>query len=264
MDSFLPLSASRLKSYLNCPKAFRYRYKDRLPEAFLSIEAFAGRLVHEIISEISLRGREGERPPRLMAVLEELQRRWADGLRKGQSIRVVRRDHPRKYLARASRALENYYWANRPFKPVGEEVYEKEILFELVDDVSVRGFIDKLVVRPNGDVEIHDYKTGMRRAKKMLPRGLGGDLQSGLYSLGLSTIFPKATITCHWHFLLYKEEVRAEVTQDQTNEVKERALELLKEIRSSTWKASPTVLCHWCGFNDRCQEGKRWMEKRAL
>src|SRR5687767_1853745 len=53
-------SHSRLATLEDCPRRYRYRYVDRIPEAFQSAEAFLGTLVHDALQWLYLE-REGHR-----------------------------------------------------------------------------------------------------------------------------------------------------------------------------------------------------------
>ena len=102
--------------------------------------------------------------------------------------------------------LEN--WQKIP----GQCELEKEFLID-IDGIKIRGFID-ILSRQGNVVDIFDYKTSSKFAKKDLPE-YGRQLV--LYALAVQQIYPEVEIgTIAWHMLKYakvgrKVELRADV-----------------------------------------------------
>ena len=52
MSKPLPWSHSLLSMFENCPRQFHYRYVERRPAPFESIETFLGKRVHEVLERL--------------------------------------------------------------------------------------------------------------------------------------------------------------------------------------------------------------------
>lgn len=248
----LPLSATRVEAFRKCPLAFKLRYLDGEPEAFVSIEAFSGRVVHGVLEDLHSRVEEGEAPT-LLQTLDRLERSWLEAFGKEPEVRVVRGGrHPRWWLKRAAGHVETYYWGHHPFPAPPEERREWELTFDLVEGVPVRGFVDRLVVRADGVVEIHDYKTGRHR-----PKRLELDTQVAIYQLGVRQHFPDRPVESVWHYLAREETARMSPPAEVLAESRERVLGVWEDIQAEEeWAPKPGRLCAWCGYLDRCPEGR--------
>ena len=70
-------SHSRISCFENCPKQFHYRYVLRLPAESESIEAFAGKRVHEVLERLH-RFVDRGMVPSLAKVLARFETMWDD------------------------------------------------------------------------------------------------------------------------------------------------------------------------------------------
>jgi putative RecB family exonuclease len=249
-------SHSRLSTFENCPRQYRYRYIDKLPRPGVGIEAHMGSSVHKALESL-YREADSGRVPSLEDVQSRYQEAWA---RVPEArLRIVRRGFDGEdYRSLGRHCVEAYYRRHHPFEEGKTLKLEGKVRLTLGPDeeYSLVGYIDRLAQAPDGAYEIHDYKTS-----GSLPRreDLDRDRQLVLYEIALRRTLPGDVPVRHiWHYLAFDrryERVR------ETNDLQRVAGETVRGIRRALaereFPAHTSPLCHWCDFNEECPEGKR-------
>jgi len=253
---FLPLSSSRIQAYIKCPKMFQYRYIKKENEEFISVEAFAGKVVHKTLCDF-FESFEGAVAPKVLNLLKLTKQNWEEGLKENDSIKVM--TYPKKikqWELNTYKLIEGFYWDNYPFEKIEKSYFEKEVKFKLNELIDVRCFIDKFFVYPNGNIDVFDYKTGRRKP----PESLKDDMQAAIYTMALRDKFPDSKIKTIWHFLLYKKKVKIEFTDKELKEWKEKIELIYDDIcNEKNWDPKTSKLCNWCGYNKMCLEGNEYI-----
>jgi putative RecB family exonuclease len=246
-------SHSRLSSFENCPRQFKYRYVDQRKVEGEGVEAFVGKRVHEILERLHHHVARHGRPPSLGQVLErfhqDFARAWHD------KVSIVNVETPASfYEERGARCLENYYRSHYPFSH-GETVALEALLRLTLDTEGryrVRGIADRIVRRPDGGFEIHDYKTS-----GYLPpqRRIDQDRQLALYQIGLEQTYPDAKdVELVWHYLVFNRTLRSRRTPEALAELREATMRLIDTIEAeSEFRPTPSPLCRWCDFAELCE-----------
>jgi putative RecB family exonuclease len=177
-------SHSRLASFESCPKKFEFRYLLKLPADTESIEAFAGKRVHEVLERLYQAAQE-RRVPSLRRVLERFRALW-DQHFDAARLRIARSGtSPELYRENGELCLSNYYRRHYPFD--GDETLglEERLVFSLDPQGSYRiqGVVDRVVRARDEAIEIHDYKTAQRVPRQ---ERLDCDRQLALYQIGVA------------------------------------------------------------------------------
>lgn len=245
-------SHSRLGSFEKCPKQYQFRYVLRVPVETESIEAFAGKLVHEVIERLH-RAVLGGRIPSLEAVVRRYSALW-DERYDADRITIARPEADVGFYRDAgARCLRNFYRRHYPFEDGETLGVEEPVSFALdaEGEYRMRGVIDRVVRMPDGAVEIHDYKTGQRiPAQGILDR----DRQLALYQLALAGRFEAGTpIRLVWHYLVFNQVRSSNRTEEQLDALREDTIARIDEVRSErTFAPRPSALCAWCEYRPLC------------
>ena len=245
-------SPSSLNCFEKCPKQYWFRYVAKVPVETEGIEAFVGKLVHEVLERLYLFVSDG-----LVPSIEKVVYRYHqlfDEKFDGKRIRIVREDtNASFYRSNGVRSLENYYRRFYPFDGDQTLGLEKALQFHLDDEkqYAVRGIIDRVVRAPDGVLEIHDFKTGRR-----IPRQeeLDRDRQLGLYELGLRKLWNESgPIRLVWHYLLSNQVRTSERSPEQREALRHATTGVIDRIRNETeWKTKKSALCDWCEYREHC------------
>jgi putative RecB family exonuclease len=243
-----PFSHSRLQALADCPRRYRLRYVDRIVEAFQTVEAFVGSLVHEALQWAYME-RESRSAPSADDVLERYDSAWRS--RMGPGIRVVvdgRR--PEEYREEGAAMLRRHVAGT--FAADRMETLAVEPKVELqVRGAAYVGYVDRLA-RANGMLHVIDYKTGRSvpdsiEAAGLQARGYGvavlerhGGLEVGIryeylrQGRVLEETFPRSASAA------VAEAIGVRIEAAQAAE------------RAGDFPARPGPLCRWCGYRDTC------------
>lgn len=234
-------SNSKLWTFESCPEYYKVKYIDKtLPEFPPSVQLFLGSYVHESLEWLYIEGKN--RTIQLDELIEHFLNNWKKNLvqvylKNGETID--------SYLNSGIKYLANYYEKNKPFSDNTIEI-EKKIFFQ-IENFSIIGYIDRLVLNGNGEYEVHDYKTN---AKMKTQQEIDSDRQLAFYHLGLQQLFgADVKVKLIWHFLAHNKTIESARTQPQLDELKIKTIALVNRIESTTdWPACGMPWCDWCRY----------------
>lgn len=247
-------SHSRLSSFENCPRQFKYRYIDQIKVDTEGVEAFMGKRVHEILERLYHHIARNSRPPSLAQVLERYRQDWERSWH--EKILIVRKENPREYyLERGARCLENYYRGHYPFTSGETVALEERLRLRLDGDgrYKMLGIVDRIVRSGEGAFEIHDYKTS---ASLPPQRKLNEDRQLALYQIGLEQTYPDVKeVELVWHFLIHNRTLRSRRSPEALVELRRATMQVIDAIEAETeFRPRPGPLCRWCDYAGICPE----------
>ena len=242
-----PWSHSRVGLFEQCPLAYRYRYRDEIPDAFATIEQHLGQAVHDTLEQAyAERGRGTAIDAAWMAAAFDGAWREPDPA----SFRIVKRGTTAAdYRDRGCAMVASYH--DRIFAADDSETLGVEQRFQIALDATRgwAGIIDRLARLPDGTLRIVDYKTGSSLPNPAMDR----QLQS--YALHVFAEHRVERVELCIEGLRTGNTLIAELFTGQTAEVRSRLLASIAEIEAATsWPARPSILCDWCGFNPICPE----------
>ena len=249
-------SHSRLSSFENCPRGFRFRYIDKLKTDLEGIEGFVGKRVHEILERLYHHVGRHRRPPSLAQVHERFDKDWQLHLHAG--VKIVRDEYDEDFYRQLGRrCLENYYRSHYPFADGETMGIEQKVQLTLDGDgrYRMRGVVDRVVRRAEGRWEIHDYKTGNSLPPR---RRLEEDRQLALYQIALEQARDDVqSVELVWHYLAFDKTLTSSRTPEQLAALRQQTIELIDRIEAaSEHPAVPGPLCRWCEFRELCPEGQ--------
>lgn len=251
-------SASRIKTYVNCPCQFYWKYVEELdPEFGPAIESYLGNAVHEALHVLYDELQKGNilTLDQLLSLFEE---QWQDGWDERTRMPKPFRT-PEWAIRRGREMLSGYYDSHFPFDAA--EILGLE--FELSTTLSggayrYRAIIDRLARTDDDIIEVHDYKTSSRMPT---PGQLKADMQVVLYAKAALDEYPEARgVRLVWHYLAFNEEIVLELDREELEAVL-REVELTIadiELRGSderNFPAKPSGLCPWCDYYGICPAG---------
>ena len=245
-------SHSRISSFENCPLQYRYRYIDRIKRDVEGVEAFVGKLVHEVLETLysDLARARAAGAGEYTSLFNELWRR-----RLSPAVRIVRENMTLEdYRELGERCVESFFRRHHPFE--GGEVMgcETRVEFNLDREGRYRmlGFIDRIDRVAPGVFEIHDYKTGS------LPRAgaLKNDRQLTLYEIAVRERFQGVQQVRHvWHYLAHDKEFDQRRTAEDLGRTRVTTIRAIQDIEATAeFPARTSALCSWCEYQEICPE----------
>lgn len=242
------LSPSKVSSFSDCALAFRFSAIDQLPEA-PSVAATKGTLVHLALEHLFDR-EPADRTEQ--AALEDLQRAIAT-LREDPDFTGLGLDEPAEatFFADAERLVHRYFEIEDPraISPVGLELKMEA----RVDDIRIRGIIDRLELDADGGLVVTDYKTGRAPRERQQQGRLNGVTFYALLCQELFGVLPSKVQ------LLYLAEgvtIATEPTEQAMRGLKTKLRALWQAVERACeredFRPRPGPLCSWCSFHAYC------------
>ena len=250
------LSPSGAATFEQCPRRWRFRYVDRLPDP-PGVPALAGSFAHRVL-ELLLQEEPGQRTKDRA---KELARDVWPEIEADDDYRLLELDdsQSREFRWKSWLAIEGLWTVEDP-SDVQVKATEQDVEATL-GQVPFRGIVDRLDIEPDGLV-VADYKSG----KAPSPRFAASRLQQVLlYAAAVTESMGQQPVRAR---LLYLGQKIVDVAVTDAELAK--AVERLDATWSSIGEACATdtfeprtgPLCGWCPYADRCPEGQVAIEKR--
>ena len=250
------LSPSGAGTFEQCPRRWRFRYVDRLPDP-PGEAAIAGSFAHRVL-ELLMQREPAERTvdaAKLIARQEWPETEIADdfqalGFDEAQS---------KNFRWKAWLAIEGL-WALEDPKSIDVVATEQDIETE-IGGVPFRGIVDRLDQEGDGLV-VTDYKSG----KAPSPRYRRGRLEQVLlYAAAVKESTGEMPVRARLLYLRQRP-VGIDVTAAELEGVTEKLIGTWASINTacSTDEFEPRTgpLCGWCPYSGRCAEGTAEVAKR--
>lgn len=231
-------SHTQLQMHKTCPLKYLYAYVYRIPFRATPQMLF-GTDLHECLERFYQQLCRGISP-----VLEEL----LDSFRQLHvSGRYGEPHEDEEYLRWGERILTAYYRKQEGHwvLPLG---VEKEFCLEL-EEVSVKGVIDRIDPLPGGGVQIIDYKSGGPKEKANFEE----QLQLWLYALAARDVLHLDPRKATFYYLRTNSELSFDPTPEVLERTRERILSMAREIRTGHFTPKPSVaVCGRCDYRNLC------------
>ena len=250
------LSPSGAGTFEQCPRRWRMRYVERLPDP-PGEAALAGTFAHRVL-ELFMQHEPDQRTVDAAKLIARQE--WAD-VEADPDYQALGYDEAggKQFRWKAWQAIEGL-WALEDPKTVQVRATEQDVEADL-DGVPFRGIVDRLDDEGDGLV-VTDYKSG----KAPSPRFRRGRLdQVLLYAAAVKEATGEMPVHAR---LLYlgQRPVGIKVTQDELDGVVAKLSETWTAINTAcdTDEFEPRTgpLCGWCPYVDRCPEGTKEVAKR--
>ncbi len=245
------LSPSRASDFMQCPLLYRFRVIDRLPSP-PSPAAARGTLVHSVLERL-FDLPAAERTPDAAAALVGPQ--WQQLVETEPELAaMLETDENRtedSWFAEAVQLINTWFVLEDPtrLEPAERELYvEAEF-----DGLTLRGYVDRLDVAPNGALRVVDYKTGRSPSEHFEAKAL---FQMKFYALVLWRLRGVLPQMLQLVYLGNSELMR--YSPDEAGllatERKVKALWTAIERAATTgdWRPRTSRLCDGCDYKHLC------------
>ncbi len=240
----IALSASKITSYLQCPRRYKFRYVMRVAPAWKPAALALGSAVHGALETFHQQRAAGAAmTPDSVGALFRID--WAS-----EQVEAIKYDEDETaddLAATGERLVKMYAAANQ-----NVEVHGAEIPFELqvVDGVVLRGVFDVLLA----DDRVREMKTA---ARNFDAGTLKRHIQVSAYIWAFRALFGRDAVVEIVAMLKLKHP-RIE-THDVTSSTQELAwfvqltVEIARAIEAGVFPPSPSWACPTCEFGDQCR-----------
>ncbi len=231
------LSASGIDTYDRCPLAYKLKRDWRLPEEASGPLQY-GQAMHTALKAYFDGVRAG-RPPAEDVVIACFRDEFS-------KAKIAEPEQRRRYEADGIEQLTRFL-SSALARPQGE-ILENEKAFVLkIDDIVVRGRIDRLERVDGNDVRVIDYKTG--RAKS--DDDAAESLQLTIYALAAKSEGKHAVSL---NFVNLKDATLVEAVRSESDLLKaeEKVRQVAGEIAAGNFDARTGSHCRFCSYRSVC------------
>ncbi len=244
------LSPSRASQFKTCPKQFKYANVDKILEPTNEVQA-KGTTVHQALEDLyDLPSEERD-----LDTLHNLFRKaWTKVRSNDEHHNLFETvEEEREWGLDGLKLLNNYMTLEDPkqIEPLERERWVRGS----IDDLNLRGILDRMDRNSKGELVIIDYKSGKAPlAKYKEPR---------FFALKLYALLIKEELgemPAELKLIYLKNSTVHSVKIDETSlqKVKEEVLEIWNNIKiafeKNEFKATPNTLCDWCYYKPICPE----------
>jgi len=178
--------------------------------------------------------------PSLDKLFEIYQESWIDDWYESK-------EQKEKYKKQGRESLKNLYNQIKTNLPQVLEL-EKGFNFK-ISEYTIKGVIDRVDLRAKNKVELIDYKTGQPKTEKTVEKD-----QLLIYQMAVTETFGWDVERLTFYYLDGNKEVLFLGTDAEIEKQKEKILELIKQIKSANFNATPSKFkCEYCDFNSICR-----------
>jgi putative RecB family exonuclease len=244
-------SHSQLSTYEHCPHQYKLSYIDKIEVETEGIEAFMGSRVHDALEKL-YRDLKVAKTCSLEDLIRLYYALWEKHWN-GQ-VKIARKEYGAEdYRRLGEKYISDYYRRYFPFdqgKTLGLEAYIS-FLLEGEGGPWIRGYIDRLTLRDDSVLEIHDYKTSGRLPSR---EEIESDRQLAFYQMGVEGKWKDVReIRLIWHYLAFDTEITSSRTREQLLQARREALELIRRIEEDKlFRPKEGPLCDWCDYQGLC------------
>ena len=242
------LSPSRAANFKQCPRLFRYRSIDRLPEVPSPYQArgTAAHLALERLFDLPADQRTAER-------LFDLFREAWTGLRADPEYSGLFEtvEEERAWGIESLGVVANYLTLE---DPVNVNPLDSELdMSEQLGDITIRGILDRLDRRPDGELVITDYKTGSAPPERF---ALPAFFALKIYAMLVRSRFGQTPAELRLMYLgnstVYSIPVDDRIIDGMERQLSALTAAIRQAIKQDRFPPRPSVLCSWCSFQEIC------------
>ena len=236
------LSYSQIDTFDRCPLQYYYRFVLRIPTPPSYNQSF-GTSLHNALRDFYQLVKEKRRPG-LKKLLQLLKQNW---LSQGYFDKA----HEKKSFAQAKDLLTRFYRLS--FDPQVKPIaLEEPFKLRLAPDFWIGGRIDRIDEKPDGSVEIIDYKTGRLFSQKEVDTSL----QMTIYALAATSpaLYRRdpSQVTLSFYFLETQQKLSTRRTAQDLSKAKQKLLEKRQQIAQSDFSPKTGPWCNFCDFRLLC------------
>ena len=233
------ISYSQIDIYRTCPLRYKYQNIIKIPQQDHHALTF-GNTIHNTLQTFHQFEMAGQKPD-LTTLLHIYEKKFIP-------IGYESEEHKIKRFEEGKNNLKKY-WQKYESQFEGKRLtLEKTFRIPLIDNVFLRGKIDRVDQLPTGELEVIDYKTGSLKKQDRVDK----DKQLTIYSMAAKQLFGKIPEILSLYFIDETKKVSSTRSQKQIDKEKGKIMETVEQIQSGNFEAKPGMMCQYCPYNRFC------------
>ena len=252
----IKFSYSRINTFDNCPQKYKIQYIDLIKSSDDSIEAFMGRVVHQVLENLYLMDDLKSKYILFDKLIEMYNKIWVENWHtniymSNFKYNPIAYNKQTVYMI-GMECLKNYYNRFNEFGYFKQNVYAVEFPFEInIGEYYFRGFIDRIDKDLDGNINIIDYKTS---SKSKSSNQAANDIQMAIYEIAIQKMIKDyKEINLSLFYLRNKDFIFFKHTKEKIDFLQEKILDKIDIIMNTAhYPGKESILCEWCYFWKNC------------
>jgi len=254
------LSPSSASTFRSCPRRWKFRYIDRLPDP-AGEAAIAGTFAHRVLELLM----EEAGPSRTTDRAREIARTvWPETAEHDDFAALgLDEQQQRRFRWLAWTAIEGLWRLENPSEV--DVVANEQKVDTHLGEVPFRGIVDRLERETSDFVDglvVTDYKSGRAPSRRFADQRLEQVL---LYAAAVEASTgerPQAARLLYLGQCVIETEVTDELLHASVSALGDTWVALNESVAAEAFEASPGPLCGWCPYAGECPEGLAELELR--
>ncbi len=244
------LSPSRASQFKTCPRQFKYANIDKIKEPTNEVQA-KGTTVHEALEKLF----DLPQDERSLDNLHNLFRKvWTDVRNNDEHVHLFdNQDQERDWGIEGLKLLSNYFTLEDPtnFEPLERERWVRGA----INDLNLRGILDRMDRNEKGELIIVDYKSGKAPiAKYKAPRFFALKLYALLIKDETGETPAELKLIYLQNSTIHSMKVDDEMLENARTEILEIWKNIKKSFENNDFPTIKNTLCDWCYYKPICPE----------
>ena len=254
------LSPSSSSTFRSCPRRWKFRYIDRLPDP-AGEAAIAGTFAHRVLEELMELPSQDRSTDQAKSLARQL---WPETADDPEFIALdLDEAAQRRFRWLAWTAIEGLWHLETPSDV--HVVANEQKIDTVLNDVPFRGIVDRLEREgPSEDsaLIVSDYKSGRAPSPRFQADRLEQVLLYAAAVEASSGERPKAARLLYLGQCIVATEVTSELIESAVGALSDTWGELNLAVQRTEFDASPGPLCGWCPYAGVCPEGLEELQLR--
>ncbi|MBT9585462.1 ATP-dependent helicase [bacterium] len=239
----LDLSHQRIHDYLDCPHRYYLAHVMRIPQPESHNQTF-GTALHDCISWYLKQRKEEQRTASLPELHERFRAQW-------RRVGCLNGQHAEHRLEQGLECLERF-WQDEAGSTSVPQMIEQEFVVRL-DDVRIRGRIDRVDQDSAGRVKITDYKSSPVRTQDKADDQARSSLQLSIYAFAYQVMQQRMPDQMCLHFVETGLEGTSRASDHPLGEHTGLIRQAVAGIRAGQFEARPALTrCRTCNYRSVC------------
>ncbi len=242
------LSPSRAGDFKTCPQLYKFRSIDKIPEP-TSIHQARGTAAHLALQKLFDHPSQERTPEQLYNLFRAV---WTE-IRSDEEFEGLFEDteSEREWGTESMALLANYFSIEDPaqIEPLDRELD----LLESLDEMTIRGILDRIDRDDDGQLIITDYKTGRAPPERY---ALGSFFALKIYALLIRHRLGETPKEVRLLYLngptLYQLSVDDQQLDAMEGQLRALWSAIERAISENRFPARPGRLCDWCSYQEIC------------
>ena len=244
------LSPSRASQFKTCPKQYKFANVDKIKEPTTEVQA-KGTTVHQALEDLYDLPK-GERTPENLYNL--FRSAWTKVRNNDEHVNLFQNvEEEKKWGVDALNLLSNYLTLENPeeIEPLEKERWVRGS----IEDLNLRGILDRMDRDKDGNLIIIDYKSGKAPAAKYKePRFFAMKLYALLIKDELGEMPKELKLIYLKNSTIHTMQVGEETLTNAKEEILEIWGNIKKAYKDNDFPAIKNTLCDWCYYKPICPE----------